>query len=332
MARIEIDRSGETFTCEDDTILRAALRAGIGFPYACNSGSCGNCRFTLIEGEVEHGFGKAAGWSERDIRRNRWLGCQAIPRGDCRIKLRLDDQYRPAIRPAKTGALLESVREITHDIREYDLRLDRAMDALAGQYALVDLPGMTQPRAYSMSAIGEGGALWSFQIKLMPGGAGSSVLAGLSHGARLSLDGPFGTAHLRPEAPRDILCVAGGSGLSPMLAICRAAVADPRCGARNITLYYGARGMADLFDTAILPHEADGTPKLRFVPALSESAPEGWTGRRGMLHEVVEADLGADLARHEVYFAGPPAMAEAMERMLYQRGVAPEQMHFDKFL
>lgn len=332
MTRIEIDRSDEIILCEDDTILRSALRAGIGFPYACNSGSCGNCRFTLIEGEVEHVFGDAAAWSERDQRKNRWLGCQAMPRSDCRIKVRLNDAYRPPIQPVKVNAMLEDQRGITHDIREFDLRLERALEALPGQYALLNLPGMTQPRAYSMSEVSDDGTLWRFQIKLMPEGAGSRVLGDMKPGARMLLDGPYGTAYFRPDSPRDILCIAGGSGLSPMLAICRAAHADPRCESRSITLYYGGRSEADLFDPAILPQDCGGKDRLKYVAALSEHASASWNGPTGMLHEVVDADLGSELPQFEVYFAGPPAMADAMERLLIERDVPPEQVHFDKFL
>ena len=55
MADIKVVNSEVAFTCEDDdTVLRAALRAGLGFPYECNVGSCGNCRFELVEGAVVH--------------------------------------------------------------------------------------------------------------------------------------------------------------------------------------------------------------------------------------------------------------------------------------
>ena len=36
-----------------DSVMQAALRSGIGFPYGCSSGSCGSCKFELIEGEVK---------------------------------------------------------------------------------------------------------------------------------------------------------------------------------------------------------------------------------------------------------------------------------------
>ena len=51
---IQLD-GGECYECAPgDTILRAALRAGLPFPYECNVGQCGSCRFQLIEGEVDN--------------------------------------------------------------------------------------------------------------------------------------------------------------------------------------------------------------------------------------------------------------------------------------
>jgi toluene monooxygenase electron transfer component len=41
--------------------------------------------------------------------------------------------------------------------------------------------------------------------------------------------------------------------------------------------------------------------------------------------------FGADLPRFEIYFAGPPAMAEAVTRMLVEMKVPPEQVHYDQF-
>lgn len=111
MARIRIDGAGTAFDCpEDDVILRAALRSGIGFPYECNSGSCGNCRFELVDGEVRHDWDAPPAWGERDRKRNRFLGCQARALGDCRIKVRSDDDCIARHRPVRTRARLVGTR------------------------------------------------------------------------------------------------------------------------------------------------------------------------------------------------------------------------------
>jgi toluene monooxygenase electron transfer component len=88
------------FSCNaGDTLLRAAQRAGLGFPYECNVGSCGNCKFELVEGEVHATWALAPGLSDKDRQRKRHLGCQSQPRSDCVVKLRLLPRYVPPHRP-----------------------------------------------------------------------------------------------------------------------------------------------------------------------------------------------------------------------------------------
>ena len=45
---------GPEFPCDDnDTLLRAGLRAGLGLPYECNSGSCGTCKVELLSRAID---------------------------------------------------------------------------------------------------------------------------------------------------------------------------------------------------------------------------------------------------------------------------------------
>jgi toluene monooxygenase electron transfer component len=337
MARITLANSDAAFdVAEGDTVLRAALRAGLGFPYECNVGSCGNCRFELQEGEVAHLRADPPAWGERDRARKRWLGCQAAPAGDCRIKVGLQEKYVPLVRPRISGAVLTERHDVTHDIVEFRFRLDDPHPFLPGQYALVDAPGVTGARAYSMCNVaGAGTADWHFQIKRVPGGAATGALFDrLRAGDRVTLDGPYGMAWLREEAPRDVLCLAGGSGLSPMVSIARAAAVSPRLADRSIRFLYGGRTARDVAGEAFLRDLPGWGTRITYEAVVSQpDAPEsaGWRGATGFLHEVAKARFGDALKDMEVYFAGPPAMAEATHRMLYEAGVPPERIHFDQF-
>src|SRR5271165_920435 len=106
--------SGEAFDCppDEDTLLRAALRAGLGFPNDCGVGGCGNCRFELVSGAMETLWAEAPGLSERERKRGRRLACQSKPASDCVVKVRLADDYRPAIPAARLEATLVERREI----------------------------------------------------------------------------------------------------------------------------------------------------------------------------------------------------------------------------
>ena len=49
--QVTVQPSGRQFTCEDDeTVLAAAIRAGVGLPYGCKNGACGSCKGKLLEG------------------------------------------------------------------------------------------------------------------------------------------------------------------------------------------------------------------------------------------------------------------------------------------
>lgn len=245
---IQIAGTDRAFDCaDDDTVMRAAQRAGLAFPYECNVGSCGNCRFELVEGEVDVAWPQAPGWTEKDRQRRRYLGCQSRPRGGCTLKLRLDERYAPRHLPQRTHATLQARRAITHDIAEFRFALERPQPFEPGQYALVQLPGVEGARAYSMSNASGDAGVWEFQVRRTPAGVGSATLfERLALGDRVAVDGPYGMAWLRRDAPRDILCLAGGSGLAPMVSIARGAMHEPRLAGRRLHFLYGARTPADV--------------------------------------------------------------------------------------
>jgi toluene monooxygenase electron transfer component len=337
MPEIRIAGGDTAFDCESgDTMLRAALRAGLGFPYECNVGSCGNCRFELLSGDVRQEREAPPGLTEKDRQKgNRFLGCQAHPLTDCTVKVRLFDHYRSLHRPKRTRATLTETIPVTHDITEFRFRLAEAAPFLPGQYALFTLPGVTGQRAYSMCNVPDDGAGWHFLVKRVPRGAGSTVLFDkAAAGDAFAIDGPYGMAYLREDAPRDILCLAGGSGLSPMVSIARAAAASPKLADREIHFLYGGRATRDICGESMLSNLPGFGARIHYSACASrpEEDPQNiWRGRCGLIHEVTREVFGERLPGFEIYFAGPPAMAKAMQLMLYEMKVPQDQVHFDQF-
>lgn len=329
MTEIKIQSTGETFTCDaDDTILRAALRSGHGMSYSCNVGSCGNCKFELVEGSVTHAREDAPAWSERDLKRNKWLGCQARPNGPCTIKFRDLPAHVSRDLPHRRAARLLSVSAITHDISEFSFDIEGDDAFRPGQYALISIAGVDGARAYSMCNL-PGEKVWNFQIRKVSGGAATEKLFAMQPGTELSIDGPYSTAYLREDIARDIVLMAGGSGLSPMVSIARGAFSAGMLDDRKLHFYYGCRAEADLIDPAVLGPEL--AQKVTFTAALSEAPANGTSYRTGFLHEVVAADFGDQLKNHEIYFAGPAVMSAAIQKMAYEAGVPQDQLHFDEF-
>jgi toluene monooxygenase electron transfer component len=329
--QITVERPAATFHCSgDDVILRAGLRAGLELPYECNVGGCGSCKFDLLEGEVENLGGGAGGLSDRDRMRGRWLACQARPLGNCRIRMIGRSEGITTPRPRRFQATLTGMTELTRDLREFRFVSATASAFQPGQYAMLSIPGIAGQRAYSMSNVPNEQGRWDFVIRRVVNGTATRVLFGLPLGTCLQIDGPYGHAFLRTSVERDIVCVAGGSGLSPMLGIARGIDRAPVLSARNVHFFYGCRTAADVCGEALLRALPSIGGKLNFHAAVSGVDP-AWRGRFGFIHELVEETVRENPSGFEYYMAGPPPMAEAVMAALRRQNVPLEQLHFDRF-
>jgi len=320
----------------NDTVLRAALRAGIAFPYECNSGGCGSCKFELLEGEVENLWPQAPGLTERDRRKGNLLACQCTATTDLCIKVRASSEGGAPIRPKRLRAKLTSVYEVTHDIREFRFASEDAADFLPGQYAMLTIPGVNTPRAYSMSNIGNKNGEWHFQIRRVTNGAATEQLFHhLRPSADIEIDGPYGLAHLRPNVARDIVCVAGGSGLAPLVSIARGASQLGMLKTRQLHFFYGGRTARDICGESFLRELPGYGERIHFHPVVSlpgDDACTAWIGETGFVHELVRRTFESSLPNFEFYFAGPPPMTQTLQEMLMVGYRVPfEQIHFDRF-
>lgn len=268
--KISIAGTDTTYFCAaDDALLRAGLRAGLGLPYECNVGGCGTCKIEVLEGDTEAVWANAPGLTDRDHAKNRKLGCQTRPRSDCLLRLRLGTNFITPVKSVCTGAELVGWKDLTRDIREFRFKLEIPTDLLPGQYALLSLPSVEGVRAYSMSNAFDR-SHWEFQIRRAPGGKGTSVLFdGLRRGDRFTVDGPYGAAYLREDFSRDIVSIAGGSGLAPTIAIARGLAARGMLQDRTLWFFFGGRGPKDIVGDSLLRELADFGARIKYFAAIS---------------------------------------------------------------
>jgi toluene monooxygenase electron transfer component len=331
--RIKFAGSETGYDCpEGDRMLRAGLRAGIGVPYECNAGGCGSCKFQLVSGEVQDLWPEAPGIRASERKKGRRLACQCIPLTDCEIKMRPAPEYVPLNPPRRLPAKFVGSKAVTADIREFTFKTAEPANFIAGQYAMLALPGAKGERAYSMSNQPNDKGEWSFMIRRVPGGNVSPRLFDQIDGnTPLEIDGPYGLAYLRNESARDIVCLAGGSGLAPIVSIVNAATARAHEQSRGIWLFYGGRGPADI---PVIDDFVSAHGEIRFHPAIS--APElavgtDWKGEACFVHELLPRRLPNPLPQYDYYLAGPPPMIEAVMNLLMEHEVPIEQIRFDRF-
>lgn len=310
----------------DDSLLSGALRAGVPLTYECNSGGCGSCTVEILEGEVENLWEEAPGLSRRDRRKGRLLACQCRPTSDVVFKPVngfLDALPYP---PHSTQATLVERQFLTEDLFEIHLETEMPQAFFSGQYYMLRLPGM-EPRAYSVSRPAEGSRI-SFLVKTVADGQVSPYLAKeLAIGDSLKVDGPYGHSYLR-ASERNVICVAGGSGISPMAAMMRQHSLSN--DSRALHLYFGSRCVDELKSVEAYLGDVMDDPRICFTPVLSGDDTD-WQGPRGFVHEVL-AVACLDFPEHDAYLCGPAPMISATQKLLMLDKKLPfKQLFFDRF-
>ncbi|HSV84862.1 MAG TPA: 2Fe-2S iron-sulfur cluster-binding protein [Ramlibacter sp.] len=331
-ACVRLEPDGRTFPCAPgQTVLAAALAAGIDLPYECASGSCGSCRAQLSAGEMQVLWTGAPGLSERDRRKgDRILCCQSVPQTDSVIRIRSGTSAAP-LPPSTARAKVTHLRALNRDVVHLVLDAGRDVNFLPGQFVLFNFGAGVGRRAYSMSNLPDGKGRLEFLIKRKPGGAACSVIfERLKQGDWLDLEGPYGRAWLRDDSSRKIVLLAGGSGLAPIWSIAQGALArEPH---RLLRLYFGVHRAEDLFWVEEIEQACRSYPGLQVNLVLMESSAGDPLGcRMGTAGQVMAQDV-SDLAHCDLYMAGPPGLIDhAIRELVATCRVAADRVFYDRF-
>jgi NAD(P)H-flavin reductase len=197
----------------------------------------------------------------------------------------------------------------------------------AGQHISIQTPRWPRLwRDYSVAnAPREDGSL-VLHVRAVPGGlVSASLVHHVRVGDTLLLGAAAGAMTLDPDSDRDLLCLAGGTGLAPVKAIVEEITGGPAASRRReIVLYHGARREADLYDLASLQHLELNYPWLQVIPVVSEeAAPDAIFGS---VPDVVGLSSWRD---RDIYVAGPDDMIAGTVSELKDRGAPPERIHYD---
>jgi ferredoxin-NAD(P)+ reductase (naphthalene dioxygenase ferredoxin-specific) len=304
--------------------LLDVLRANqIPVSYSCMSGRCGTCRCRVASGRV-----LAAGGGESNAPVNMGeavLACQTTLIEDCAIEIPEVDEI--VVHPAKIlKTTVLSIEDLTHDIKRLRLKLPKAFEFSPGQYANLQFSPQ-HARPYSMAVMPNPDEL-EFHIRVVPDGRVTSYVANeLKVGDSVRVSGPLGTAYLRRKNPSPIVCIAGGTGLAPILAILRGI--EEADMDNDVHVYFGVRSKADIYGEPWLAGLEQRLPRMRFHIVVA-SGKQGDDYRSGVVTQAVSDDW-SDMKGWSAYIAGAPVMVDAASILLRQKGVVPERIYADAF-
>jgi NAD(P)H-flavin reductase/hemoglobin-like flavoprotein len=212
------------------------------------------------------------------------------------------------------------------------LEPDQPLHFLPGQHISVQtLHWPRLWRTYSVANAPRPDGTLSLHVKATQGGMVSHALVHhVRPGDPLILGAPGGQMTADLKSDRDLLCLAGGTGLAPIKAIAEAvAQTPPRGKRREIALYVGARRRHDLYDVADLRELELGYPWLQVISAVSDESARGHPDGDVMHGTVPELAAKASWTGRDIYISGPDEMITKTVRVLKDLGAPESLIHFD---
>lgn len=313
------------------TVLDAALDAGIVLPYSCRNGTCSTCKGQVVSGSWDAGDAPAHILEPDEIAQGYTLLCQARPATDLIVNaqvVRMADDIEVRKMPSRIMA----IEQLAPDVRLLSVQLPTSepFRYYAGQYLEFILRDGRR-RSYSMANAPSDSNLIELHIRHMPGGAFTDHVFGTGDTAMKvreiqRVEGPLGSFFLREDSDKPVVFLVSGTGFAPIKAVVERMI---ETGSRRpVVLYWGGRRPHDLYMHDLAQHWADTLPDFRYVPVVSEAQDtDAWTGRTGFVHLAVMADI-PDLSGYQVYACGTPVMVESARHDFTRVNTLPDDEFF----
>jgi phenol hydroxylase P5 protein len=332
---LTIEPLGQTIQVEEgQTILDAALRAGVYLPHACCHGLCATCKVQVTDGEIEHGDPSSFALMDFEREEGRCLACCATLTSDAVIEAEIDeDPDARSIPVSDFGVTVTRVESLTPTIKGIWLTIDGSakIDFQAGQYVNLEIPAISQSRAFSLANKPSEHEI-ELNIRIVPGGQVTTWIHDhLKVGDKLKVSGPYGRFFVKKSAKMPSLFIAGGSGLSSPKSMILDLLEEG--STHPVTLLYGARSQDELYYHDEFSKIAEEHSHFTYVPALSHEPEESnWKGFRGFVHEAAKAHFNNDFSGRKAYLCGPPPMIDAAITTLMQGRLFEADIYTEKFI
>ena len=346
--RIQLNARNRAFHFEADPRRAHPLRGigrGVNLPYECGSGTCGTCKARLVEGEIDDLWPEAAG--RKYLKQaGEFLMCQCVARNDCAVEVAgfVYNMDPGACIPAFRAGTISDTKMLTHDVLALSVELDRA-DRFRRRAVLDDAGArrarLTAAIRWSTSSARRRDSISS--SRRSPAAARRSGCSRAALTARASSSsGRSAPRRSIPISRKNILCIAGGSGIAGMMSIlvARAAGALFRPVRRARVLRRAHATGTGSTSPSCRSSPREFPDRLRVTIALSDEAVPA-DARQQLSRTRLRARTGArsrgqayagQVPERARYLAGPPPAVDASIRMLLLQAKLPaDHIRYDKF-
>jgi ferredoxin-NADP reductase len=198
-----------------------------------------------------------------------------------------------------------------------------------GQFITVYWPDTPNyKRAYSLSSCALDRGHYEVTVK-REGKMGTRIVDWAKQGDRLIVIPPAG--RFLPVFEKHLICIAGGSGVTPFRGFVREATA--RTLDTKITVLYSVRTTNDIIFHGEFRDLAQANPNFNFYVTCTRLHPDDpWTGRRGRIDPAWVGQHIHDLSNSVFYACGPNELVETIEDLVLRELKVPkEQLRLEKW-
>lgn len=323
-AHVHVRPSGHEFFVEGgDTLLEAALRAGLALDYGCSIGTCGKCKARIVAGQVEKTRHSDYALTAAEKNAGVVLMCCNTAVDDLVVEAH-EAHGAGDIPRQEIEARVKAVRTLPGDMRLLHLQTPRTrrLRFLAGQSVSLRLPGGPST-SFPVASCPCDDRNLQFHIRRRPGDAFvEHVFDALKEADMVHVEGPQGQFVLDENSLRPLVFIAWESGFAPIKSLIEHAMALE--AAETLHLYWiAAAGTGRYFDN-LCRAWSDALDNFHYVPVTRREGPPDEAAALDTLEQVLACH--SRLADYDVYVAGPQVFTEATKRLLPERGLPRAQL------
>lgn len=326
-AQVKVRPSGREFFVEgNETVLEAALRAGLAPSYGCRNGNCGLCKARIVSGQVKQIHPTDYPLSASERAQGHALLCSNTAVTDLVIEM-IEATQPGDIPEQEVTAKVKQVTPLTHDILLLHLQTPRSqrLRFLAGQSVTLSVSGATTNFRgdYPIASCPCDDRNLLFHIRHDENDAFASRLFSdpFKPGDLVSVFGPFGEFVLQKDSSADLLFIACDTGFAPIKSLIENAAAADLPGLLHL-VWAATRPDGHYLENQCRAW-AEALETFSYATLVAPDPAAAGEAAAGQVTQI------PDFARREVYVAGPAEFVERVTHHLKAAGLPADHLRHE---